>query len=242
MVVALCFLSTAAELSAASANPSETPAPPESLSIGGAAIKWNSSPVISACHAFGSWNWVRRSACAVTEYYSGFPVQKREREGRAISEGKGVLFGRTVVVDQTPLIRVGLSKFATDSSLLDDWVMTHEMVISRSPRCQTSITGSRKESPPTSSRSGAHRSAIFRRDSLARTRGRPSERIAGAQRIEAWTTLTPGSHVLGGRAVLPDGGYRDPPAHQQSIRAPDALRGSSAPAATWNTTGRSREL
>src|SRR5208282_6269580 len=32
------------------------------------------------------------------------------------------------IVDQTPMIRVGLSKFATDSSLRDDWVMTHEMV------------------------------------------------------------------------------------------------------------------
>ena len=45
-----------------------------------------------------------------------------------IDEGKGVLFGRTVFVHQTLVIRVGLSRFAGDSSLRDDWVMTHEMV------------------------------------------------------------------------------------------------------------------
>jgi len=39
-----------------------------------------------------------------------------------------VMFGRTAVVDRTPVIRVGLSRFARDSSLADDWVMTHEMV------------------------------------------------------------------------------------------------------------------
>jgi hypothetical protein len=45
-----------------------------------------------------------------------------------IGEGRGVIFGRTVLVDETLVIRVGLSRFATDSSLRDDWVMTHEMV------------------------------------------------------------------------------------------------------------------
>ena len=45
-----------------------------------------------------------------------------------IDEGSGVRFGRTLLVDQTLVIRVGLSGFATTSSLRDDWVMTHEMV------------------------------------------------------------------------------------------------------------------
>jgi hypothetical protein len=45
-----------------------------------------------------------------------------------IGEGRGVIFCRTVLVDETLVIRVGLSRFATDSSLRDDWVMTHEMV------------------------------------------------------------------------------------------------------------------
>jgi hypothetical protein len=73
-------------------------------------------------------DWVRRSACAVTEYYSGFPVRNVKVKVAPIDEGKGVLFGRTVLIDQTPVIRVGLSRFATDSSLREDWVMTHEMV------------------------------------------------------------------------------------------------------------------
>jgi hypothetical protein len=128
MIAALCFFSAAAELSAASANPSETPAPIESLSIGGAAINVEIESGDLSLPRIRILDWVRRSACAVTEYYSGFPVQNVNVKVVPINEGKGVLFGRTVVADQIPLIRVGLSRFATDSSLLDDWVMTHEMV------------------------------------------------------------------------------------------------------------------
>ena len=65
-------------------------------------------------------DWVRRSARAVTEYYDGFPVRKVDVKIAPIDEGKGVLFGRTVFVRQTLIIRVGLSRFATDSSLRDD--------------------------------------------------------------------------------------------------------------------------
>ena len=73
-------------------------------------------------------DWVRRSACAVSEYYGGFPVRKVDVKVVPIGEGRSVIFGRTVLVDETLVIRVGLSRFATDPSLRDDWVMTHEMV------------------------------------------------------------------------------------------------------------------
>ncbi len=128
IVVALYFFSVAAQPSRAAANPSETSAPAESLSIGGAAINVAIEPGDLILTRIRILDWVRRSACAVTEYYAGFPVRNVNVKVVPLGEGKGVVFGRTVVVDQTPVIRVGLSRFATESSLLDDWVMTHEMV------------------------------------------------------------------------------------------------------------------
>lgn len=126
MVAALWFLYAAGGLR--TADPSATPPPTESLSIGGAAIDVEIEPGDLNLSRTEVLDWVRRSACAVTEYYDGFPVRKVDVKIVPIDEGRGVLFGRTVLVDQTLVIRVGLSRFATDSSLRDDWVMTHEMV------------------------------------------------------------------------------------------------------------------
>src|SRR5260370_39873354 len=128
MVAALCFSSSAAELSPTSANHFETPAATDSLSIGGAAINVEIEPGDLSLSRIQVLDWVRRSTCAVTEYYASFPVRNVNLKVMPVGEGKGVIFGRTAVVHQTPVIRVGLSRFATDSSLLDDWVMTHEMV------------------------------------------------------------------------------------------------------------------
>jgi hypothetical protein len=88
---------------------------------------WRFSPVISACRAHGYWTGFG-DRHAVSEYYGGFPVRKVDVKLVPIGEGRGVIFCRTVLVDETLVIRVGLSRFATDSSLRDDWVMTHEMV------------------------------------------------------------------------------------------------------------------
>jgi len=126
MVAALFLLCAAGELSPA--NPSETPVPTSSMSIGGAAINVEIQPGDLSLPRARVLDWVRRSACAVSEYYGGFPVRKVDVKVVPIGEGRGVIFGRTVLVDETLVIRVGLSRFATDSSLRDDWVMTHEMV------------------------------------------------------------------------------------------------------------------
>jgi hypothetical protein len=128
MITAMCSLSAAAGLNSTSANPSATPVPSESLSIGGATINVEIEPGDLSLSRIRILDWVRRSECAVTEYYSGFPVRNVNVKVAPIGEGKGVLFGRTVLIDQTPVIRVGVSRFATDASLRDDWVMTHEMV------------------------------------------------------------------------------------------------------------------
>jgi hypothetical protein len=124
MVAALCFISVAALMNAAA----ETPAQIESLSIGGASIEVEIEPGELTLSRVQVLDWVRRSACAVSEYYDGFPVRKVDVKVVPIDEGKGVLFGRTVLLDHTLVIRVGLSRFATESSLVDEWVMTHEMV------------------------------------------------------------------------------------------------------------------
>ncbi|MGA8644538.1 hypothetical protein [Candidatus Binatus sp.] len=123
IVAAAYFLSGPARLSA-----SEAPAPNESMSIGGATLNVEIEPGDLTVSRTQVLEWVRRSACAVTEYYAGFPVRNVDVRIVPIDEGRGVLFGRTVLVDQTLVIRVGLSRFATESSLVDDWVMTHEMV------------------------------------------------------------------------------------------------------------------
>ena len=128
MFAALCLFNPAAALNAAAADSSEPPAPTQSLSIGGAAINVEIEAGDLSLSRTQVLDWIRRSACAVTEYYDGFPVRKVDVKIVPIDEGKGVLFGRTVLLDQTLVITVGLSRFATESSLVDDWVMTHEMV------------------------------------------------------------------------------------------------------------------
>src|SRR5271155_5748913 len=128
MFAALSLLNPAAASNAAAADSSEPPALTESLSIGGAAIHAAIEPGDLSLPRIRIFDWIRLSACAVTEYYGGFPVRNVNVKVVPIDEGKGVLFGRTVLIDGTLVIRVGLSRFATDSSLRDDWVMTHEMV------------------------------------------------------------------------------------------------------------------
>ena len=57
-------------------RPSETPGSDESLSIGGAAINVEIEAGDLSLSRTQVLDWVRRSACAVTEYYAGFPVRK----------------------------------------------------------------------------------------------------------------------------------------------------------------------
>jgi hypothetical protein len=128
MIAVLFFFGAAGESNAASASPTETPAPTQSLSIGGATINVEIEPGDLNLSRARIVDWIRRSACAVTEYYAGFPVRNVSVKVMPIGEGKGVGFGRTVLMDQTLVIRVGLSRLATEASLIDDWVMTHEMV------------------------------------------------------------------------------------------------------------------
>jgi hypothetical protein len=125
---ALYFFKAAAETSPASKNPLPPSSWTESLAVGGASINVEIEPGDLSLSRNRVLHWVRRSACAVTEYYEGFPVRNVDVQIVPIDGGQGVLSGRTVLIDQTLVIRVGLSRFASDSSLRDDWIMTHEMV------------------------------------------------------------------------------------------------------------------
>ncbi len=125
---ALCSLIVAADLPATSLNDSRTSASIDTLLIGGAEIDVSFDPGDLGLPRSLLLNWVRKSACAVTEYYGKFPVQKVDVTIAPRGESGGVLAGRTAVIDGIPRTRVAVSQFATVSSLHDDWIMTHEMV------------------------------------------------------------------------------------------------------------------
>jgi hypothetical protein len=80
-------------------------------------------------------NWIRKSGCAVTEYYGSFPVPKVMVKVVPVPGGEGVVFGRTAMNGEIPQITVAISEFVTESSLRDDWIMTHEMVHLAFPFC-----------------------------------------------------------------------------------------------------------
>lgn len=128
LLAALCSLIVGADMPAVSANDSGTSASTDTVSIGGAEIYVGFESGELGLPRGALLNWVRKSACAVTEYYGRFPVQKVNVRIAPIGEGSGVLAGRTIVIDGIPWVRVAVSQFATKASLGDDWIMTHEMV------------------------------------------------------------------------------------------------------------------
>jgi hypothetical protein len=198
LLAALCSLIAGADLPAASANDSGTLASTDTLSIGGAEIDVAFESGDLGLPRSSLLSWVRKSACAVTEYYGRFPVQKVSVRIAPIGEGSGVLAGRTIVIARVPQTRVAVSQFATDASLHDDWIMTHEMVHLAFPSVpRPSTTGSRKGLPPMSSRSPALKSGTLRaRESgaiwLTAFRG-----DCPPPAIRAWITLIPGAELIG---------------------------------------------
>jgi hypothetical protein len=70
--------------------------------------------------------WVENAARSVTAYYGAFPIREvsvtiHPSRGRRV--GHGVTYG-----GRRPRINVDLGADATERSLANDWVMTHEMV------------------------------------------------------------------------------------------------------------------
>jgi hypothetical protein len=125
-IAVLCFLIVAE--SPASGNDSGKSASGDVLSIGGAEIDVRFESGDLALSRGALLGWVRESACAVTEYYGRFPVHKVNVMIAPIDEGSGVAAGRTITIDGTPQTRIAVSRSATELSLRNDWIITHEMV------------------------------------------------------------------------------------------------------------------
>ena len=91
LLAALCSLIVGADMPAVSANDSGTSASTDTVSIGGAEIYVGFESGELGLPRGALLNWVRKSACAVTEYYGRFPVQKVNVRIAPIGEGSGVL-------------------------------------------------------------------------------------------------------------------------------------------------------
>ena len=70
--------------------------------------------------------WVRRSAAIVAAYYGVYPVPAVDVRLRAV-DGEGVRNGQTFP-KPSPGIRVNVGRAVSETELLHDWVLVHEMV------------------------------------------------------------------------------------------------------------------
>ena len=238
IVSAAYFLSGPARLSA-----SEAPAPTESMSIGGATINVEIEPGDLTVSRTQVLEWVRRSACAVTEYYDGFPVRNVDVRIVPIDEGRGVLFGRTVLVDQTLVIRVGLSRFATDLSLHDDWVMTHEMVHLALPSVPDEHhwieegIATYVEPIARAQVGDLSQETVWRELVDGLPKGLPAPGDRGLDNTHTWGRTYWGGALF---CLMADIEIHNAPTTDMGSRM--RCGELSAPAATWNTTGRSLAL
>ncbi len=69
--------------------------------------------------------WIEESALVVSNYYHRFPVERVYVALRAVP-GAGVKRGRAV--DTGPTINVTIGLASTESDIVQDWVLVHEMV------------------------------------------------------------------------------------------------------------------
>jgi hypothetical protein len=114
-VLALCLILCAC----ASEHPSSGS---DTLQMGGGTIQINMDSNLPLPSADVD-EWVRRAACAVTNYLGRFPVKHlliTIQGGGHQSVGEGVTYGNS-------RINVRLGPSATAGDLRQDWIMTHEM-------------------------------------------------------------------------------------------------------------------
>jgi hypothetical protein len=128
MIVALTVVSVLPRFPRVGAHASDVGGTDERISIGRSSIEVRFASGDIVLPRARLLAWIRKSACAVAEYYGRFPVPNATVEVAAADEGSGVLSGRTIVIDQAPLIRVIVAKSASESALREDWILTHEMV------------------------------------------------------------------------------------------------------------------
>ena len=99
--------------------------PPQRLAIDGAVIQLTLEGDFADATAARVRTWVERSAHIVSAYYGRFPVPElallvSSTDGARV--GGGMTFG-----EPKALIRVRVGRDVSDATLLDDWVLVHEM-------------------------------------------------------------------------------------------------------------------
>jgi hypothetical protein len=119
-------LAAAAALSLAVAGGSQTAtaAAGTDLSVSGAAVHVDFDPS-DFRSAAAIVEWVRRSGQTVAAYYGRFPVGELTLRLMPAS-GDGVHGGKTFA-DPNAFIRVGVGREVTETQLMSDWVLVHEM-------------------------------------------------------------------------------------------------------------------
>ena len=128
-------------LSAAAADPrraSTAESEVETLPVLRSRIELQFAPGFSPWLQSAARKWVRTSADAVARYFGRFPVSKVGL--LFVPEEGGGVRGAVTYDEPSLLIRIRLGREATESQLLDDGVLVHEMVrlaIPRVPRAQS---------------------------------------------------------------------------------------------------------
>lgn len=97
------------------------------MTISGSVIDVNFAPGALETPLAAIHDWISASACAVTTYYSRFPVKHLHLLIVPVEEQRGVLNGRTMGYGGAST-KVFVGQLATEDDLKRDWVMTHEMV------------------------------------------------------------------------------------------------------------------
>jgi hypothetical protein len=97
---------------------------------GGAHIQLDFSPGTLDLPPDAIVRWVERAARAVTVYYGHFPVSRERILVEFVPDQSGVFGGTTWGgVDGLPAFtRIHVGQHTTEAQLVDDWMMTHEMV------------------------------------------------------------------------------------------------------------------
>jgi len=197
LVAAFCFFSVFFESQPVSALPSESSSASDYVSVGGAVIEVTFEGGDLSLPPARLMNWIRNSGCAVTEYYGSFPVPKVRVKVVPVPRGGGVVLGRTVMIGEIPQITVAISEFATESSLRDDWIMTHEMVHLAFPSVSEDHHWIEEGIATLSSRSPVPKSVTFRRRKSGVISWTVFREECLQPAIGAWITLTPGDEHTG---------------------------------------------
>jgi hypothetical protein len=99
----------------------------EVVKVNGAAIEVRFAGEEPAVGRTALLEWVTRAGRAVSLYYGKFPVARTVVQLRA-SARSGNAIRATTYPEEPPISRIMLGRDVTEANLMEDWVMTHELV------------------------------------------------------------------------------------------------------------------